>query len=336
MRKLRLLLFPFAGIYYLVTLTRNKLYDTGVFASKKYDVPVICIGNLSVGGTGKSPMTEFVVRLLQQEYKIATLSRGYGRKTKGYLDVKPDNQAAMVGDEPLQFAQKFSNIQVAVCEDRQTGIEKLLAKVNAPEVIILDDAYQHRKVEAGFNVLLTSFNDLYSNDFLLPAGNLREPRAGASRANVVIVTKCPEHITQQKRASIIDLLNLEKNQSVYFSKISYDEQVHYTEGAVPLNRIKVKNVTLVTGIANPKPLSMYLKTQGLSFTHKAFGDHHNFTNTEINELEKLDCILTTEKDYVRLRPLLKMKALYYLPIKTQFFDGEELLSQEIRSFVSKF
>ena len=336
MRKLRLLLFPFAGIYYLVTLTRNKLYDTGVFASKKYDVPVICIGNLSVGGTGKSPMTEFVVRLLQHEYNIATLSRGYGRKTKGYLDVKPDNPATMVGDEPLQFAQKFSNIQVAVCEDRQTGIEKLLAEVTAPEVIILDDAYQHRKVEAGFNVLLTSFHELYGNDFLLPAGNLREPRAGASRADIVIITKCPEHITHQKRASIIDLLNLGNNQSVYFSKISYDEQVHYIEGAVPLNRLKVKSVTLVTGIANPKPLSMYLKTQGLSFTHKAFGDHHNFTNTEINELEKLDCILTTEKDYVRLRPLLKMKALYYLPIKAQFFDGEELLSKEIRDFVSNF
>ncbi|WP_339850036.1 tetraacyldisaccharide 4'-kinase [uncultured Dokdonia sp.] len=336
MRKLRLLLFPVAGIYYLVTLTRNKLYDTGIFKSKKYDIPVICVGNLSVGGTGKSPMTEFVVRLLQDNYRVATLSRGYGRKTKGYLDVHPENKATMVGDEPLQFAQKFKNIQVAVCEDRQTGIETLLSKVNAPEVIVLDDAYQHRKVEAGFYILLTAYSGLYSNDFLLPAGNLREPRAGASRADVVVVTKCPENLSSQEQASIVDSLNVNNTQQVFFSTISYDEQVYSVLGPVPLNRLKVKNVTLVTGIANPKPLSVYLASQGLSFSHEAYGDHHNFTSSEIEMLDTLDCILTTEKDYVRLRPLLKMSDLYYLPIKAQFLDGEELLSEEIKNFVSSF
>lgn len=334
MRKLRLLLFPVAGIYYLVTLTRNKLYDTGIFKSKKYDIPVICVGNLSVGGTGKSPMTEFVVRLLHHDYKVATLSRGYGRKTKGYLDVHPENQATMVGDEPLQFAQKFKNIQVAVCEDRQTGIETLLSKVNAPEVIVLDDAYQHRKVEAGFYILLTAYSDLYSNDFLLPAGNLRESRAGASRADVVVVTKCPENLSSQEQVSIVDSLNVNKTKQVYFSTISYDEKVYSALGPVQLNRLKVKKVTLVTGIANPKPLSEYLTSQGLSFSHEAYGDHHNFTSSEIEMLDKLDCILTTEKDYVRLRPLLKMSDLYYLPIKAQFLDGEELLSEEIKNFVS--
>ncbi|WP_298329049.1 tetraacyldisaccharide 4'-kinase [uncultured Dokdonia sp.] len=336
MRKLRLLLFPVAGIYYLVTLTRNKLYDTGIFKSKKYDIPVICVGNLSVGGTGKSPMTEFVVRLLHHDYNVATLSRGYGRKTKGYLDVHPENQATMVGDEPLQFAQKFKNIQVAVCEDRQTGIQTLLSKVNAPEVVVLDDAYQHRKVEAGFYILLTAYSDLYSNDFLLPAGNLREPRAGASRADVIVVTKCPENLSSQEQASIVDSLNVNKTQQVYFSTISYDEMVYSALGPVPLNRLKVKKVTLVTGIANPKPLSAYLASQGLSFSHEAYGDHHNFTSSEIEILDTLDCILTTEKDYVRLRPLLKMSDLYYLPIKAQFLDGEELLSEEIKNFVSSF
>ncbi|WP_396597263.1 tetraacyldisaccharide 4'-kinase [Dokdonia sp. R86516] len=336
MRKLRLLLFPVAGIYYLVTLTRNKLYDTGVFKSKKYNIPVICVGNLSVGGTGKSPMTEFVVRLLLDDYRVATLSRGYGRKTKGYLDVNPANEATTVGDEPLQFAQKFKNIQVAVCEDRQTGIETLLSKVNAPELVVLDDAYQHRKVEAGFYILLTAYSDLYSNDFLLPAGNLREPRAGADRADVIVVTKCPENLSPKEQAFIVASLDVNKTQQVYFSTISYDEKVYSALGSVPLNRLKVKNVTLVTGIANPKPFSAYLASQGLSFSHEAYGDHHNFTNSEINELDKLDCILTTEKDYVRLRPLLKMKDLYYLPIKAHFIDGEELLTADIKNFVSSF
>jgi len=334
MRKLRLLLFPLAGIYYLVTLVRNKLYDIGFLTSKKYKIPVICIGNLSVGGTGKSPMTEFVIRLLSNDYNVATLSRGYGRKSKGYLDVHPDNKAVMVGDEPLQFAQKFDAIQVAVCEDRQIGIEKLLAKDIVPDIIILDDAYQHRKVEAGFYILLTSFNELYSDDFLLPSGNLREPRAGACRADVVIVTKCPDNVSHQEQVTIKEALKLKQNQSIYFSKISYDEQVFHEAGAVPLNRLKVKKVTLVTGIANPKPLAAYLKKQGLSFTHQAYKDHHNFSNVEIDELEKLDCILTTEKDYVRLRPLLKMQSLYYLPIKLQFLGNDEKLIIEIKNYVS--
>lgn len=337
MRKLRLLLFPIAGVYYLVTLVRNKLFDTHVLKSKKYELPIICVGNLSVGGTGKTPMTEFVLNLLHDNYRVATLSRGYGRSTKGYLDVRADDSAIRVGDEPLQFAQKFKDVQVAVCEDRQTGIETLMSKTKAPQVIVLDDAYQHRKVVAGFYVLLTPYGDLYSNDFVLPAGNLREPRHGSARADVVIVSKCPEDITLVEQQEIEVALKLKSNQSIYFSKIVYDEQVYFEKGFAQLNSLKVKEVTLVTGIANPKPLTAHLNRQGLTFSHKSYGDHHNFTVKEIEELEQLECILTTEKDYVRLRPLLKMKQLFYLPIKIGFVNGtKQSLTTKVEEFVSTF
>ena len=333
MRKLRLLLFPFAGIYYVITLVRNKLYDTGIFKSIKYDVPVICVGNLSVGGTGKSPMTEYIIRLLRDEYKVATLSRGYGRKTRGYKDVSAQSIAANVGDEPLQFAQKFNDIQVAVCEDRQSGMERLLSKEPPPQVIILDDAYQHRKVTAGFNVLLTSYGDLYKDDYLLPAGNLREPRGGALRADVVVVTKCPDVISADEQRDIRSSLAVNAGQEVYFSKIAYDSQIRSQDGEASLHRLKTMNVTLVTGIANPKPLLEYLDAQGLSYFHKSYGDHHNFSAAEITDLEGVECILTTEKDYVRLRPLLSHKQLYYLPIRATFMYNGEDFSMQVKGFV---
>lgn len=336
MRKLRLLLFPFAGVYYLVTLTRNKLFDAGILASKQYDVPVICIGNLSVGGTGKSPMTEYVTRLLKNNYKIATLSRGYGRTTKGYKDVAATSLATEVGDEPLQFAQKFNDIDVAVCENRQVGIATLLNKKQTPEVIILDDAYQHRKVTPGFTVLLTAYNDLYSNDYLLPAGNLREPRSGSQRADVIIVTKCPEYLSKEEQHKIKSNLQPTERQQVFFAKIAYDDCVYSKSGSAQLHSLKVHNVTLITGIANPKPLADYLSSDGLSFEHKSYGDHHNFSSSEIAELEKLDCILTTEKDYVRLRPQLKMKHLYYLPIKVEFLSDAQVFDKKLLDYVASF
>ncbi|MFT6601230.1 MAG: tetraacyldisaccharide 4'-kinase [Dokdonia donghaensis] len=336
MRKLRLLLFPFAGVYYLVTLTRNKLFNAGILSSKKYDLPVICIGNLSVGGTGKSPMTEYVIRLLQAHKRVATLSRGYGRTTKGYRDVLPTSLATEVGDEPLQFAQKFDAIQVAICEDRQVGISRLLGKENMPEVILLDDAYQHRKVTPGFSILLTAYGDLYSNDYLLPAGNLREPRSGASRADVVVVTKCPSQLSKVEQENIIRELKTTAAQEVFFTKIAYGDCVYGANGNVQLHSLKVHNVTLVTGIANPEPLVNYLTSDGLSFNHKSYGDHHNFSASEIVELEKLDCILTTEKDYVRLRPLLTMRHLYYLPIKVAFLNHSENFDRRITHFINAY
>ncbi len=336
MRKFRLLFFPIAGIYFLITLLRNKLYDANILSSKKYSFPIICVGNLSVGGTGKSPMTEYIIRLLLDTYKVATLSRGYGRSTSGYKDVMSSSVVTEVGDEPLQFAQKFKEVSVAVCENRQAGIETLLSKKEKPDLIILDDAFQHRKVKAGLNVLLTAYDDLYCNDYLLPAGGLREPRNGMRRAQVVVVTKCPVSLTTKEKQEIENRLRLNKNQKLFFSKIVYDHQVYSSKGGAQINSLKTKKVTLVTGIANPSPLVKYLSDKGLSFKHKTYKDHHNFSIKEIEELDQLECILTTEKDYVRLQPMLKKAALYYLPIKIEFINKKKCFDTIIVEFVSKF
>ncbi|TVZ52098.1 tetraacyldisaccharide 4'-kinase [Dokdonia sp. Hel_I_53] len=333
MRKLRLLLFPFSIIYYVVTLLRNRLYNSDILSSKKYDLPIICVGNLSVGGTGKSPMTEYIIRLLVNDSNVATLSRGYGRHTKGYRDVSPSDPVRKVGDEPLQFAQKFKELSVAVCEDRQLGIETLLTKENKPDIILLDDAFQHRKVEAGFNVLLTAYGDLYCDDYLLPAGNLREPKSGAKRAQVIVVTKCPDTLTIDEEREIKNKLDLSVSQKLFFSKITYDAQVFSTKGGVQLNSLKTKKVTLVTGIANPSLFVQHIALQGVSFTHKQYKDHHNFSKNELEELEELECILTTEKDYVRLRPMLKKVKLFYLPIKIELIKDAALFDAMIYNCV---
>ena len=335
MKKLRLLLFPFAGLYYLVTYVRNKFFDNGILSFKTYETPVICIGNLSTGGTGKSPMTEYVIRLLKKDYKVATLSRGYGRTTKGYLDVVQDAIASQVGDEPLQFAQKFNDVRVAVCENRQLGIATLLKKTNAPGVIILDDAFQHRKVKAGFYILLTSYDDLYSDDFLLPAGNLREPRHGSFRANSIVVTKCPENLSSQDQQEIEKKLKLADHQSLYFAKIKYNEMLHSKNGMISLDAIKDKKVTVVTGIANPRPFLNYLTDKNVAYKHKSYPDHHNFTDKEIIELDALDFIITTEKDYVRLQRLLTKVVLYYIPIEVDFISKKGMFDVAIKKFMGE-
>lgn len=320
MRFLRILGFPFAILYGLVTALRNYMYDRGWLKSTSYDVPVICVGNLSVGGTGKSPMITFLVRLLKDEYKVAILSRGYKRKTSGYLEVKVDHTAREVGDEPLQFKQNFPDVQIAVCADRRTGIERL--KNNA-DVILLDDAFQHRKVKAKLNILLTPCDDLYIDDYLLPMGMLREPVRGADRADIVVVTKCPNHIPYARQQEIQLRLGLKPYQKLYFSKVGYDKQIYGKTEIQPLTYLLDKPFTLVTGIANPKPMVEYLRSNGYSFTHEKFGDHHDFTSSEINKLATKEILLTTEKDYMRLQPHIDKFALYYLPIKTILLNEQQ-------------
>ncbi|MEY2867889.1 MAG: hypothetical protein RIR01_289, partial [Bacteroidota bacterium] len=194
MNLLRKILFPFAILYGLVTAIRNFLFDKGILKSYAFDLPIIAVGNLSVGGTGKTPQIEYLIRLLSTKYKVATLSRGYKRKSEGFVLADANVNAEILGDEPFQFFQKFPNIQVAVDANRKNGIEQLLSKNSKPEVILLDDAYQHRKVKAGFYILLTAYGDIYADDFMLPTGNLRESRSGAHRADVVVVTKCPPNL----------------------------------------------------------------------------------------------------------------------------------------------
>ncbi len=324
MNLLRKLLFPFAILYGLITSIRNFLFDKGILKSYSFDLPVIAVGNLSVGGTGKTPQIEYLIRLLSDKYKVATLSRGYKRQSKGFILAEASSNAAILGDEPFQFYKKFTNIQVAVDADRKNGIEQLLSLPEKPEVILLDDAFQHRKVKAGFYILLTSYGDLYSDDFMLPTGNLRECRSGAKRANVIIVTKCPFNLSQDKQNDIKNRLNVSANQELYFTFIAYDNFIYGENRKINVNEIQAAAKLLVAGIAKPEPFFAYL--QDTNDVCLSFPDHHNFTDKDILEIKNLaqnNIIITTEKDYVRLKGSLPSEQLFYLPIQSSFISGPE-------------
>lgn len=314
MKLLRKLLFPFSGLYYIVTFLRNLGYDYKLIRAKSYPIPILGVGNLSTGGTGKTPMVEYLIRHFQDTYQVATLSRGYGRKSKGFILLKPDMNASEVGDEPLQFAKKFDNIEVAVSESRQKGIAQLLQLKPDTSLIIMDDAYQHRKVTAGLYIVLTPYHKLYCDDWVLPVGDLREPRLGAKRAAIVMVTKCPNVLSDTEREAIKGKLKLLPSQQLFFSSIEYDEQVYSTSGSMSIDALRNEVITLVTGIANPKPLVTFLNDQGIAFEHLKFKDHHHFALSEIKNLQHKPCILTTEKDYMRLNGVLDHNKMYYLPI----------------------
>lgn len=333
MKILRYILFPIVPIYYLVTWFRNKLYDWGFFKSSEYHIPIICVGNLSVGGTGKTPMIEYLIRLLKEDYRVATLSRGYRRSTNGFVIADETASASIIGDEPFQFYNKFDEVIVSVDANRRNGISKLMDLNYPPQVILLDDAFQHRKVKAKFYVLLTSYGDLYVNDILLPTGNLREPRVGAKRADIIVVTKCPVSISEEEKQSITKLLHPQIHQQVLFSWIDYSDMMKNGLGEKELNYLAEKKFTLVTGIANSKSLVDYLKSLNLKFEHLNFGDHHEFTIQEIQDLKEKEFILTTEKDFMRLTPHFKENSrLFYLPIELKI-DGHGIFDNLIKSTV---
>ena len=317
---MRFLLLPFAILYGLGVRLRHFLYDRGWLSSKRYPFPILCVGNLAVGGTGKTPMVEYLVRLLGQE-QVAILSRGYRRKTRGFFLADDSATAMTLGDEPYQYHRKFPRATVAVCESRQEGIERLLENPHF-KYIILDDAFQHRKVQAGTNLLLTSYDKLYTQDFLLPVGSLRDIRSRARKAQIIIVTKCPE-LTQAEQEKIIQQLKPLPSQKVYFTSIAYSDRVYSHEDSQALKDFIATPFTLVTGIANPTPLVDFLEKQGASFEHLAYSDHHHFSNRELEFLRQKERILTTEKDYVRLEGALS--TLYYLPIETQFLNDQRLI-----------
>jgi len=315
---------------------RNWLYDSGLKTAVSYDFPVICVGNLSVGGTGKTPMIEYLIRLLKNHYKVATLSRGYGRRTSGFQMADLDSNAMTIGDEPFQFYNKFKDVLVAVDADRRNGI-KAIKSNHDPEVILLDDAFQHRSVNAGLNILLTSYGNLYSNDILLPTGDLREPRTGADRADVIVVTKCPKDVSEEKKANIIKSLKPLPKQDVFFSWIYYDEFVYGDCSKTRLNSISGLEVSVVTGIANPATFVQYLSSIIGDFKHFRFKDHHRFSDGEIMLLQKQELIITTEKDYARLLPRLKNTntILYYLPI-CFVIDKGTTFKESILKFVNSY
>ncbi|MBP2830822.1 tetraacyldisaccharide 4'-kinase [Aquimarina sp. U1-2] len=333
MKFLRKILFPVVPIYYLVTWLRNTLYDLGIKKSVAYDFPVLAVGNLSVGGTGKSPMVEYLITLLQEKTQLAILSRGYKRKTKGFRLVDVLSEAKDVGDEPLQFKRKFPNVYVGVDENRRNGITNLRTLHPKPDVILLDDAYQHRKVKAGLYMLLTAYYDLYCNDIVLPTGNLREPRQGANRADVIVVTKCPVRITDQEKNRLQKKLRIKSHQSLFFTTINYGKELIGVSGKRSLETFKNRTFTLVTGIANPKSLLDYYRSYGLLFTHLNFADHHEFTTPELKMLENAETIITTEKDYMRLVDTISHNNLWYQPITIQFIGDKEGFNSRIFKYV---
>ncbi|MFV0565579.1 MAG: tetraacyldisaccharide 4'-kinase [Flavobacteriaceae bacterium] len=332
MRVVRIFLFPLVPFYFLVTWLRNKLYDLGMKKSTAYNFPVICVGNLSVGGTGKTPMIEYLVNLLKPDYLVATLSRGYKRKTNGFVLADQNASAATIGDEPFQFYHKFApDVLVAVDANRTNGIKQLRNLNKKPNVVLLDDAYQHRKVKAGFNILLTTYDNPYFTDCVLPTGNLRESKSGAQRANVIVVTKCPDNLPKTEKQTIIKAIRPKTGQSVFFSRIVYANAVISVNKTILVDNLK--SFTLVTGIANANTLVAYLQGKGLVFNHLNYNDHHEFTDTEIDNLSKHECIVTTEKDFMRLKQYATLsEKLYYLPITVKL-DRQDDFNTLVRGFV---
>ena len=333
MKLLRKILVPLNPVYFLFVKLRNKAYDWGLFKSKSYDFSVICVGNLSMGGTGKTPMIEYLIRLLESTKTVAVLSRGYGRKSKGFVLADSNSNNHTLGDEPFQIKSKFPGLTVAVDNDRQHGISCLQALDHPPKIILLDDAFQHRRVKAGFSVLLTSYNNLFCDDIVLPGGNLREPRSGAKRAQIVVVTKCPDNLSNAEKKVIQRRLKLNSNQQLFFSSIVYDNFIYSDQEKESIQMLKNKNFTLVTGIANPTPMVEYLKHLGLKFEHLSFRDHHKFSKKQLELIASKPLVLTTEKDASRLQSLVH-KDLYFLPITLEL-DASEKFDTALQNFIKK-
>ena len=334
MNFLRKILFPFSILYGCIMAIRNFLFDKGILRSYSFEVPVIAVGNLSVGGTGKTPQIEYLIRLLAPNYKIATLSRGYKRKSEGFVLADANSTAEILGDEPFQIHQKFPQITVAVDADRKNGIEKLLSLKDKPEVILLDDAFQHRRVKAGFYILLSAFDDLFCDDFLLPTGNLRESRKGAKRADVIIITKCPKDLSEIAQQNIINKIGLEV--PIYFSYIDYDDMVYNPNETKKVVEIKSIDKLVIAGIAKPEPFFNYLEVSKEDCL--VYPDHHFFTEKDLQQIEnraKNKIVITTEKDFVRLSNQNLKSSIYYLPIKSDYISNKDLFDAEVFSYVKR-
>ncbi|MBC7744610.1 MAG: tetraacyldisaccharide 4'-kinase [Flavobacterium sp.] len=336
MRFLRLLLFPLSFAYALGVFLRNRAYDLQILKSRRFKIPVISVGNLAAGGSGKSPMTEYLVSLLKEEYKIAILSRGYGRRSKGYFTVKTISQIEDVGDEPLQFKRKFPDVTVAVCEDRVEGIKQLKQH---HQVIVLDDAFQHRGVKPGLSLLLFDYYKLFKPQWFLPSGDLREPLSSRKRAEIIVVTKTPFNLIDSERQRIKDRVNPLSQQQLFFSYLKYHDLIslYLTGSRLPLETINPEtHLFLLTGIASTEPFVDHLRRYTQRITHHTYPDHHQFSKKNIiklasefkNETAVNKLIITTEKDAQRLKSsafkeLLKLLPVYYLPVKACFHQEDE-------------
>lgn len=332
---MRKLLLPISFIYAFVLFIRHKLYDWGILKSKSFNIPNICVGNLNLGGTGKTPHIEYLVRLLSDEYKIAVLSRGYGRKTKGYILANDSHSHNDIGDEPLQYHKKFNNIIVAVDEDRCEGVTRLLKEENPPQLILLDDAYQHRKIKAGLNILLTDYYNLYSNNYLVPTGILRDIKAAAKRADIIVVTKSPNVISPYNKRDVENSLKPLPHQKVFYSYIDYQEFKPFSKTSYEFDIKEAKTALLFCGIANTYSLEDHLKRKYNTVAKVQFSDHHDFTEKDIDMvierynalIGKHKIIVTTEKDAMRLINSSFVNKfddipVFTIPIKVKFHNEE--------------
>ena len=309
--------------FYLITFLRNKFYDFGLLKSFSFEIPVISVGNLAVGGTGKTPMVEFLIKKFSDKYNLGVLSRGYKRKTKGFIFASEKDDASSIGDEPFQYYSKFKKIKVAVDKKRKRGIKKLIK--TGVNMIILDDAFQHRKVIPTYSILLSDYSNLYFNDYLLPRGNLRESKSGYKRADSIIITKCPENLSENNRQYLIERINLKHNQHIFFSKIKYSDELFSADNSINISKLSNQKVDVITGIVNSENLIKHLEKKGLLINHFNYPDHYDYREKDILKI-KGNFIVTTEKDYSKLRKF-NIENLYYLPITMEVSDEKTLMEK---------
>ena len=344
---MKILLLPIAFFHRIILIIRHKLYDWHIMKSKQFDIPVICVGNLALGGTGKTPHVEYLADLLSEQYHVCIVSRGYGRKAKGFQLANSSCNAETIGDEPMQYVNKFKDVLVAVDENRNRAIELMDTMDRPPELYLLDDAFQHRSTQAGLNILLTAYDRLYCNDVLFPAGTLRDVRSAAKRADIVIVSKTPKDLDELKKADIIRKLNLLSHQKVYFSSLEHEGLEERNHQAYKVDSEATDAVLLFCGIARPTPLVEEMKQRYPHVEVMTFSDHHPYTKNDIETIlcryQKMDgtkkIIVTTEKDYARFinSPYLcqfDSVPLFVAPISIQI-DEKEKFNEEILSYVRK-
>lgn len=335
-------LFPFSFLYGLITSFRNFLYNTGILKSREFDIPVICLGNLSAGGTGKTPHAEYLIDLLRKNFRVALLSRGYKRKSHGFRFAEANNSVDEIGDEPMQIFTRFPDVTVAVDRNRVNGVSTILNERPDTSVIILDDGFQHRRITPGFSILLSDFNRLMINDDLLPYGNLRESISNMSRADIILITKCPPDLSPIQRRIIVKDINKAPYQNLYFTSTVYKDPVPLfgESGRIPGLKIptgeKESGIVLVTGIADPIPFYNYLHKHFSEIVHLSYNDHHRFNMNDIETITKtfeslksaFRYIITTEKDGVRLREFTNIAepvkaALYCIPVGIWFLNEDK-------------
>jgi len=342
MKLIRKLLFPFAILYGLILWVRNGLFNIDLFKVSRFPISTIGIGNLSLGGTGKSIVVDYLLSKYHSMKSIAVLSRGYGRKSKGFLLANSKSSANMIGDEPYQFLKKFPGIKVVVDEDRVSATNKILKTNPQINLVIYDDIMQHRSLKTDHLILTTTYSNPFFNDFPLPYGSLREFSSGNKRSNTIIVTKCPCNLSGDMRRNFEANCNLSSDQKIFYTKIKYSKSIlNFSNNKIRINDLIKQEILLVTGIANSDPLVDFLNSEKVLFKHLKYRDHFNFTKKSIIKIKKEandSIILTTEKDFGKLSPLLKSSRLYFIPISLSFFNKKEEyeLNERIKFFIKNY